>query len=164
MELPTVKINQHNLGVLPSQDNIQITPETNNQHENKDKSQFPDREDGGSEWKLVKHKKRDNKSDFICTGTKKTNSEYIRGAQKRKWVYVGRVAGQDTSEEDIINHLKDNEAHGNIEVKKLNTKGKNAAFSVGVPSEELFKAICNPEMWPEGIKIREFSFIKFFRQ
>lgn len=28
LELPTVKINQHNLGVLPSQDNIQITPET----------------------------------------------------------------------------------------------------------------------------------------
>lgn len=49
-------------------------------------------------------------------------------------------------------------------VKKLNTKGKNSAFSVGVPTEQAFKSLCCAEMCPEGVLIMEFSFRNLFRK
>lgn len=113
------------------------------------------------EWKIVTNRRK--RSKLICTGSKKANT-IIKGVPRKRWVYVGRIEGKDTSEQDISDYLNDIEGHEDIEVKKLRTVGKNAAFSVGVPSERLFDIICDPELWPEGVVIREFSFRNFFRQ
>lgn len=119
-----------------------------------------------NEWvKISRNKKKiKTKSNIICTGVNKTSNSLIKGAMKRKWIYVGRIQGKDTSEQSIKDYLCDIINNEEIEVKKLNTQGKNSAFSVGVHTEELFNSICSPDNWPEGVLVREFSFRNLFRK
>lgn len=109
-----------------------------------------------------KSSKNKTKRSTLCTGTINTNTN-IKGAIRRKWIYVGRIAG-DVSEVDVQNFLSN--LHGNqmIEVKKLPTKGPNSSFSIGVPSEDLYIKLNDPNFWPAGITIREFNFLGLFRK
>lgn len=113
-----------------------------------------------SGWKtVIKKRKLQNKDKIICTGS--NNNCGITGALRKKWMYVGKIAGI-VKEEDIIDYLGKMEVKDGIEVRKLDTKGSNSAFSVGVASEELFKKLGAPEFWPAGVLVREFSFRGFF--
>lgn len=119
-----------------------------------------------NEWTKVtriKNKSRP-KSEVICTGSKKTTNSVIKGAAKRKWIYVGRIQGKDITEKQIKDYLGEIDGGEEVEVKKLKTQGTNSAFSVGVHTDELFKSICSPEIWPEGVIVREFSFRNFFQK
>lgn len=119
-------------------------------------------------WTTVLHNKKkpgniSNKNpDIICKG-KQSTSGIIKGATRRKWIYVGKIAGKEVSEEDIINYMGKIDEHENILVKKLDTKGQNSAFSIGLPSEASLKKICDESFWPDGVILRNFTFRNFFR-
>lgn len=121
---------------------------------------------GEFQWNtVVKKKQRVPKISTICTGSKQVTSESkIKGAPRKKWLYVGRVYGSDVSEADIMDFLQESMGTIGCEVKKLPTKGNNSAFSVGVPSEDQFTELSKPESWPKGVILREFNFRNFFRK
>ncbi|KAK9884544.1 hypothetical protein WA026_007386 [Henosepilachna vigintioctopunctata] len=113
------------------------------------------------QWKIVERPKKQIKK-LICTGLKKTDGTInFQGAQRKKWVYVGRIIEKEVSETTIESYIK-GEVQGDIEVKKLETKGQNSAFSVGFSSTKDYKRVCCPDFWPEGVVVREFSFRNFF--
>lgn len=122
-------------------------------------------------WKRVTYQKRKirpsnptkSKNEIVCSGSK-TNDQpnTISGATKRKWLYVGRIAGKDVKEEDVEQFLRNTDGLGDIIVKKLDTKGSNSAFSVGLPTEEAYNIVYNENFWPSGVVLREFSFKNFF--
>ncbi|KAK9869168.1 hypothetical protein WA026_002917 [Henosepilachna vigintioctopunctata] len=117
-------------------------------------------------WQLVNKNKRTYKNTrkIICTGSNKIVNPKIVGVQKRKWVYVGKISGKATTEHDITHFMNQSEDIGDVHVKKLETKGNNSAFSVGVIGEEAYNKVCSNEFWPEGIIVREFNFRNFFQQ
>lgn len=88
----------------------------------------------------------------------------IQGAIKRNWIYVGKIAGKEVTEENIAEFLKDVNKTRDIVVKKLNTKGQNSAFSIGITNTEVYKAVFNVKFWPQGIVLREFTFDNHFLQ
>lgn len=99
----------------------------------------------------------------LCTGISSTDAK-IKGAIRRKWLYVGKVAGKDVAEADIKHFLSNLNGHELVEVKKLPTRGTNSAFSIGIPSDELFQTLNNSSFWPAGVVLRDFNFINFFRK
>lgn len=117
-----------------------------------------------AEWTLVSRKKQIKKPEkVICTGIK-SGEALFQGVKKRKWIYVGKIAGKETTVEEVEKYMKQERNFEEVQVKKLDTKGENSAFTVGVTLEEDFTAICKEEFWPEGVVIREFNFRNFFRQ
>ncbi|KAL3268266.1 hypothetical protein HHI36_007390, partial [Cryptolaemus montrouzieri] len=62
-------------------------------------------------------------------------------AYKRRWLYVGKMVGQDVSENDVKSYLGDLKEHDSVQVKKLSTESSNSAFSVDLPSEESYKRV-----------------------
>ncbi|KAL3269379.1 hypothetical protein HHI36_008449 [Cryptolaemus montrouzieri] len=97
-----------------------------------------------------------------CTGASATNKKpSFQGAVKKYWLYVERIAESDVFIEAIKDYLGD--VGENIDVKKLDTKGSNSAFSIRVTSEDVFNTV-SEDFWPEGVLIREFSFRNFFQK
>lgn len=116
-----------------------------------------------NEWQTVSRKSRLKKSnEIICTGIKKTTTSLISGAPKKRWVYVGRIAGRDISDELVKQYIGES-IEQNIEVKKLETKGNNSAFSIGVDTDDFYGKICDPEFWPQRVIVRNFSIGNLFR-
>lgn len=112
---------------------------------------------------VVKRKSIKYKKAIICTGSKTVNeSSKVKGALKRKWLYVGRICGLEVTEADITDFLENHTGNNDFQVKKLTTKGNNSAFSIGVPSDFLFAELYKPEFWPNGVVLREFNFRNFF--
>ncbi|KAJ3665669.1 hypothetical protein Zmor_001156 [Zophobas morio] len=91
---------------------------------------------------------------------KLSSSSNIQGAIRRKWIYVGHISGNTASVQDIADHISEFAEIKNIEIKKLQTKGKNSAFSIGVPTE-LYDKIYNADVWPESVCLREFNVKSF---
>lgn len=117
-----------------------------------------------AEWTLVSRKKQIKKPEkVICTGIK-SGEALFQGVKKRKWIYVGKIAGKKTTVDDVEKYMKQERNFKEVQVKKLDSKGENSAFTVGVTLEEDFTAICKEEFWPKGVEIREFNFRNFFRQ
>ncbi|XP_044754439.1 uncharacterized protein LOC123313565 [Coccinella septempunctata] len=121
-----------------------------------------------TEWTTVEKKRRKpaviNKKK-VCFGTKTDSSEsLIQGAIRRKWIYVGRIAGKEVTEQDMLSFLDCIEGSDLIIVKKLNTIGQNSAFSIGLPDENAYKTVFCESFWPRGVILREFSFDKNFFQ
>lgn len=98
-----------------------------------------------------------------CTRAPNTNAK-VRGAIRRKWIYVGRISGANISEDDIKDYMADLQAGGGIEVRKLPTKGENSAFSIGIPDDSTYNKLNSPDFWPQGVILREFNFKNFFRK
>ncbi|KAJ3660009.1 hypothetical protein Zmor_011667 [Zophobas morio] len=106
----------------------------------------------------------------FCTGKVKhqDNSENskivnkILGATRKKWYYVGRIQGTNITVDDIKNYIADVNGHEDVEVKKLNTQGKNSAFCLGLPTEDIIKVIISQEFWPEDVGLREFNLRNIF--
>lgn len=121
------------------------------------------------EWKEVKYKKKINESKrnnklIISNGTKTESDSKIQGATRRRWLYVGRIAGNNTTEKDILDYMVGLNDHDTIVVKKLPTKGSNSAFSIGFPGETSFNTAFSGDFWPQRIVVREFNFGNYFRK
>lgn len=136
-------------------------------------------------WTTVVNKRNNDKSNFVkttkrpqsisknisekksrtttfCTGDVDPSSK-IKGAVRKKWIYVGRIKGDDVHAEDIKQYISKLPNHDTIEVKKLPTRGTNSAFSIGIPDDVLLEKLQNPTFWPAGVTLREFNFSNFFR-
>lgn len=101
----------------------------------------------------------------IATGKNLKKSDKIAGAIRRKWIYVGRIAGRDVSEKDIgdyLSDLKGFEKYENISIKKLDTLGNNSAFCIGLPTEELYAKVFSVDYWNEGVSLREYDLRRSF--
>lgn len=115
-----------------------------------------------NEWTEVKNRRKKSlrSKGIICKGTTSSFS----GVPQKRWIYVGRIAGKDVEERLIKEYVIAGLGSDLVEVKKLVSKGSNSSFSVGVPSEEMYKTIMNAEFWPNGVLIRDFSFRNFFHK
>lgn len=101
----------------------------------------------------------------MCTGSRQVTTESkVKGALRRKWLYVGRIYGPNVTENDIKEFLQDSTGTDDFDVKKLPTKGNNSSFSIGVHSDEMFLKLFKSESWPSGVILREFNFRNFFRK
>lgn len=107
--------------------------------------------------------KRISRPSTLCTGNIKSDAK-IKGAIRRKWIYVGSISGSDVTEDDIKNFLSHLSGYEMVDIKKLPTKGMNSAFSVGIPNDELMVTLKDPNFWPAGVTLREFNFTNFFRK
>lgn len=114
-----------------------------------------------NEWKTVTRINNSRKGT-ICTGlgAPKQEKPTIIGAQRKKWIYLGRIAG-DTSEDAISAYLSHINGHEDIVVKKLNTLGSNSAFSIGASTGEIYELLNNKDFWPTGALLRPFNFQNF---
>ncbi|KAK9888974.1 hypothetical protein WA026_004258 [Henosepilachna vigintioctopunctata] len=71
-------------------------------------------------WTTVDRKRKSlKKKDIICTRPNSNSNSEVIGAQRKKWIYVGRIAGNDTSEDGFKNYLSDIGERNTIDVKKL---------------------------------------------
>lgn len=134
-----------------------------------DKSDLATDADGFTKAKSRRGRLHSGKSKFdtkYATGDS-GKSNKISGAVRRKWVYVGRVAGKDVSAEDIKEYMQDlsNEmGFADITVTKLNTQGSNSAFSIGLPNDGLYERVFDVGYWPKGVALREFNLQRTFLQ
>lgn len=121
------------------------------------------REDG---WTKVRGRKtRERKTVQKIYGTK-TNDQNttIQGAIRRRWIYVGKIAGRDVSEKDIASYLESLNESEQFIVKKQKTIGQNSSFCIGV-TQDAYNKIFDESFWPQGIVVRDFNFDKqFFRK
>ncbi|XP_044747620.1 uncharacterized protein LOC123308825 isoform X1 [Coccinella septempunctata] len=134
----------------------------NNPNINKgDLTEFTEREDLATKWTTVTRRERKTKKSsesestrntvhrktrrsILCTGDNKLDDK-IKGAIRRKWIYVGRIAGSDVTAQDVRNFLSNLPGYETIEINKLTTKGTNSAFSIGVPEETYNLTVTNRE-------------------
>jgi hypothetical protein len=126
-------------------------------------------------WETVKSRRRNavnrnnqdtkNEKPTVLYGTGKAapKSSTILGALRRKWLYVGRIIGNEVSENDVKDYLQNIDCHDEIIIKKLTTKGHNSAFSIGVPPK-IFNDVFNPDIWPDSVCLREFNVRSFLEK
>ncbi|KAK9891717.1 hypothetical protein WA026_016514 [Henosepilachna vigintioctopunctata] len=121
-----------------------------NTHNSNDENLKEDNEIKSS-WTTVVKRKPYKRPPVICTGSKEVNpTSKVKGVIKRKWVYVGKIYGQDVTEIDMKEFLIDSTGTEDFVIKKLSTKGSNSAFTVAIPSDALFELLLKPESWPNG--------------
>lgn len=100
------------------------------------------------------------KHNTVVRGTGEKSANKFKAPEKKLWVYVGRCDASTTADQ-IKDHLKETWPNSRYEVNKLNTKGSNASFQIGVDfNESLVDTLYDPSYWPEGIAVKRF---KFFR-
>ncbi|KAJ3655196.1 hypothetical protein Zmor_014333 [Zophobas morio] len=84
----------------------------------------------------------------------------LTGVARRKWIYIGRLQGKEVTSEDVLNHLRCAGIQKEVIINKLENKGNNSSFSIGVPLE-LYDKILDPEIWPDSVCIRDFNVRSF---
>ena len=94
------------------------------------------------------------------TRTAITGNAKIASAGVKKFViFVGKI-DKDTSEDDLVEFLEENDISG-AEVRKLPAKHewqqKSSAFRVAVPYR-LKDELLNTDLWPDSVEIREWFF------
>lgn len=123
---------------------------------------LPEKDGDGFQTKTRKKKpmvKRVPETKFAI-GKNASKSGKVSGAVRRKWIYVGRIAGKEVAEADIQDYLSDLkglEKYEHIVVKKLNTLGSNSAFCIGLPTDELYNRVFSVDYWSEGVSLREYD-------
>lgn len=114
-----------------------------------------------SEWKIhTNRRKRRSQGTIIGKANLSSTDVNFAAAQtdKKAWLYIGRV--QNNIEPKIVkNYLIKEipEAESNLVLEKLNTKGTNLSFKLGINFK--FKDdIFHENFWPNGIIVRRFNF------
>ncbi|KAK9882731.1 hypothetical protein WA026_022992 [Henosepilachna vigintioctopunctata] len=90
-----------------------------------------------NEWQTVtRAKMRTKRPECIVSVGPKTNnrSAKLKAVSKKKWLYIGKISENDVPEEAIRDYPREIDGYESIEIKKLVTKGRNSAFSIGVPT------------------------------
>ncbi|XP_044756113.1 uncharacterized protein LOC123314807 [Coccinella septempunctata] len=134
--------------------------------ENNQSNQSENEVGNGKQWTTIVRRRRssNSKQSIICTGSSvQSENGKIKGAIRKKWLYVGRLFGKDISPEDLREYIGETEENS-VDIRKLETKGPNSAFSVGVGNDELFHKINCPTYWPKGVVLRPFNFKNFFQK
>lgn len=161
-----------NITLQPDKD---ITPRPDEPSDGKlTKQTVEGTDDADGQWRTVSGTKMGSRTKLAKSGTQNARvvtfgtakmqdrASKIVGAVRRRWIYVGKIRGLDVAVEDVKHYMGDDAAGNLIEVKKLDCKGQNSAFSIGVPNDELYGKIFSPDYWPEGVCIREFNIKRNF--
>lgn len=85
-------------------------------------------------------------------------SSILTAAPPSSWIYVGRL-NKDTTEDNIMSHLKLQWPNGIFTCNDLKNKGNNSSFKVG-SSNISAEAMLTPESWPPNILLKPFSFFR----
>jgi len=120
----------------------------------------------GEEWEKVEngrkpirkenrsHNKSRNLQPKIQVGRGEGN-ELVSGP-KKAWLHIGKLR-KETTEEQVKLFLKQRLPKSESTVTKLESKGENASFRVGV--DFLLKdTVMNPDFWPSNVTFRRFLF------
>ena len=78
----------------------------------------------------------------------------VKAAERSAWLYVGKL-DQDTTEEDIVEYLKENGVKGKIRCDLVNEKPGRKAHKIGIPMQDL-QRVHDGNFWPEEIICRPF--------
>lgn len=76
--------------------------------------------------------------------------------QKRAWFHLGKLKGE-TSTEDVTAFLGKHISDRNFVVEKLESKGSNASFKLGIDFDLKDKVI-DSSIWPKYVTLRRFLF------
>ncbi|KAJ4432700.1 hypothetical protein ANN_21329 [Periplaneta americana] len=104
-------------------------------------------------WATVAKRRRNAP---IILGTKQSNDEELQPEGKTAWLYIGKVRNGTTGK-NVKDYLMKNGIKEIKECEMLKTEGHMKAFKIGIPFEAL-QITENPDLWPEGIIVRRFSF------
>ncbi|KAK9886159.1 hypothetical protein WA026_015671, partial [Henosepilachna vigintioctopunctata] len=109
-----------------------------------------------NEWQTVTHAKmRTKRPECIVSVGPKTNnrSAKFKAVSKKKWFTLKKCwkKGNDVPEEAIRDYLREIDGYESIEIKKFVTKGRNSAFSIGVPTDKIFNTLKSDDFWPRGV-------------
>lgn len=105
---------------------------------------------------VLKNRNSDRKSVQVVIGT--SNGTTICASEKKAWFYLGRLRS-DTSAEAVKKFISDSFAGTEASVEKLDSKGENASFKIGVDfdkKDDLF----NSSVWPKNSLLKRFLFIR----
>ncbi|KAK9886268.1 hypothetical protein WA026_015779 [Henosepilachna vigintioctopunctata] len=88
-----------------------------NTHNSNDENLKEDNENKSS-WTTVVKKKPYKRPPVICTGYKEVNpTSKVKGVVNRKWVYVGKIYGQDLTKIDMKESLIDSTGTFNFQLR-----------------------------------------------
>lgn len=79
-------------------------------------------------------------------------------ARPRFWIYVGRCK-KDTNAEDVKAYIETRIADGNASVEKLQSRGDNASFRVGIEGD-VGERLYDPTFWPRGVVVRRYRLFR----
>lgn len=121
---------------------------------------------------VQEHAATENDAQFTVVGRKRRNKNIIRGsksgckllgAERRAWLFIGRIKGKETSERELLEYLEEEGLQQQISCKKLNSTEWYSNFKIGIPFDMLEK-INKAEYWPENVIVRRFNFNKSEQQ
>lgn len=116
---------------------------------------------------VVKETRSNEEKDFTEVTYKKKRkeiigtaavSETLKAAEKKLWVYLGRVH-PETTEDNVLKYLNGKYPDLSFECEKLPTKGKNNSFKIGADIK-LENEIYSEDFWPRGVAIKRFHFFR----
>lgn len=96
---------------------------------------------------------RPNQNILVGTG----DSKSIQGA-KKAWYHLGKVK-HGTTVEDVTSFLKTTFPNIKFDIEKLDTKGTNSSFKLGVDFSNKDEII-NVSVWPKNVTLKRFLFKK----
>ena len=70
------------------------------------------------------------------TNCNKRVTEELQAAEKKAWLFVGRLTDTTTTEK-IVRYLTRNGISGSIDCAEIPTRGTSKAFKVGIPYDQL---------------------------
>ncbi|KAK9508963.1 hypothetical protein O3M35_006392 [Rhynocoris fuscipes] len=144
-ETETKEFNKNYSEVVKENGNSQSAPQRENNSEY-----------GG--WRTAQNsrrvKKKAHKRNEMIIGMFQTSEELV--GVKKAWLHLGKLHG-NTTVENVETFLKKYFPELNVSVTKLESKGKNASFRLGVDfnmKDHLMKSEC----WPCNMTVRRFLF------
>ncbi|KAK9496799.1 hypothetical protein O3M35_012992 [Rhynocoris fuscipes] len=105
-------------------------------------------------WTVVQKKKRTKPGLKTVVGTSKASSE-LTGV-KKAWLHLGKLK-EGTEIQNVNTFLEKYFPGMDITVTKLESKGRNCSFRLGVDFD-LKDEIMNSEHWPRNVTLRRFLF------
>ena len=112
-----------------------------------------------NQWTLV-NRRRERQPVIQHTASTDigTSDEDLQAADKRAWLFMGRLKPGTTSD-SVKKFLNKRGIKENIISEELPTNGNTKAFKVGIPFDCL-ERVKEPEFWPPGVNVRRFRFFR----
>lgn len=93
-------------------------------------------------------------ANTIIRGTRLMEESSLQSGET--WLFVGGLH-HNTQEDALINYIKRNGVEGEIQCERLDTRGRNRAFKVGIPLSYI-SSVKTPDFWPQGVTVKRYSF------
>lgn len=117
-----------------------------------------------NETNLKREKRSGERNEKSVTGTSTGSSTFLC-AQRRAWMYVGRV-GEKVQESEIEQHLNEKFPDEEFSIEKLSKRdimSNSSSFKIGA-SLSLVDELYKPQNWPAGVVVKRFRFFRGARK